>query len=105
MHGEKVFIMATNLSACHPGHGIEVLNRLPGLAEPLLQIDLQRELQQLRREDSSAKLGEIPKRSRNIQIPELFYSPRFSSAWRICQTRPPWVGSRINLHNQDSSGV
>jgi len=44
--------MATNLSTCHPGDGIEALNRLPGLAEPLLQIDLDRELQQLRREDS-----------------------------------------------------
>src|ERR1700674_3415319 len=44
--------MATDLSACHPGDGIEALNRLPGLAEPLLQIDLDRELQQLRREDS-----------------------------------------------------
>jgi len=44
--------MATNLSTCHPGEGIEALNRLPGLAEPLLQIDLDRELQQLRREDS-----------------------------------------------------
>ena len=44
--------MATNLSTCHPGEGIEALNRLPGLAEPLLQIDLERELQQLRREDS-----------------------------------------------------
>jgi quercetin dioxygenase-like cupin family protein len=44
--------MATDLSACHPGDGIEVLNRLPGLAKPLLQIDLERELQQLRREDS-----------------------------------------------------
>ena len=44
--------MATNLSGCHPGDGIEALNRLPGLAEPLLQIDLERELQQLRREDS-----------------------------------------------------
>src|ERR1700688_3731395 len=43
--------MATNLSTCHPGDGIEALNRLPGLAEPLLQIDLERELQQLRRED------------------------------------------------------
>src|ERR1039458_705896 len=52
MHGEKVSIMATDLSACHPGAGIEVLNRLPGLAEPLVQIDLERELQQLRREDS-----------------------------------------------------
>jgi hypothetical protein len=44
--------MATNLSVCHPGDGIEALNRLPGLAEPLLHIDLERELQQLRQEDS-----------------------------------------------------
>src|SRR6202162_2128457 len=44
--------MAINLSTCHPGDGIEALNRLLGLAEPLLQIDLERELQQLRREDS-----------------------------------------------------
>jgi quercetin dioxygenase-like cupin family protein len=44
--------MATNLSTCHPGDGIEALNRLPRLAEPLLQIDLERELEQLRREDS-----------------------------------------------------
>jgi quercetin dioxygenase-like cupin family protein len=51
-HGEKVFIMATNLITCHPGDGLEALNRLPELAEPLVQIDLDRELQQLRREDS-----------------------------------------------------
>ena len=44
--------MATNLSTCHPGDGIEALNRLPELAKPLLQIDLDRELQQLRRQDS-----------------------------------------------------
>jgi quercetin dioxygenase-like cupin family protein len=44
--------MDTDLSTCHPGDGIEVLNRLPGLADPLLQIDLERELQQLRQEDS-----------------------------------------------------
>ena len=44
--------MATNLSTCHPGNGVEALNRLPGLAEPLLQIDFERELQQLRKEDS-----------------------------------------------------
>src|SRR6202047_403025 len=50
--GRKGFVMATDLSVCHPGDGIEVLNRLPGLAEPLLQIDLQRELQQLRLADS-----------------------------------------------------
>src|SRR5579862_1051509 len=53
MHEERnVFTMATNLSACHAGDGIEVLNRLPGLAEPLLQIDLERNLQQLRQEES-----------------------------------------------------
>ena len=52
MHRRKVFIMATNLTTCHPRDGVEALNRLPGLAEPLLQIDLDRELQQLRREDS-----------------------------------------------------
>jgi quercetin dioxygenase-like cupin family protein len=52
LHGEKVFIMATNLSTCHLGDGIHALNRLPGLAEPLLQIDLERELKQLRQEDS-----------------------------------------------------
>jgi quercetin dioxygenase-like cupin family protein len=44
--------MATNLNTCHPGDGIEALNRLPGLAKPLLQIDFERELQQLRQEDS-----------------------------------------------------
>ena len=52
MHKRKVFIMVTNLSTCQPGEGIEALNRLPGLAEPLLDIDLERELQELRREDS-----------------------------------------------------
>jgi quercetin dioxygenase-like cupin family protein len=41
-----------DLSVCRPGDGIEVLNRLPGLAEPLLQVDLEREVQQLRLEDS-----------------------------------------------------
>ena len=44
--------MVTNLSTCQPDEGTEVLGRLPGLAEPLLQIDIERELQQLRREDS-----------------------------------------------------
>ena len=44
--------MATDLSICHPGEGIEELNRLPGLAEPLLQIDMKRALQQLRQEES-----------------------------------------------------
>jgi quercetin dioxygenase-like cupin family protein len=44
--------MVTNLSTAHPGEGIGVLSRLPGLAEPLLQIDFERELLQLRQEDS-----------------------------------------------------
>jgi hypothetical protein len=73
MHGEKVPIMATDLSTCHPGDGIDVLNRLPGLAEPLLQIDLELELEQLRREDSwRGKLGGVPRRLRNTQISESF---------------------------------
>jgi len=62
--------MATNLSTCHPGDGIEALNRLPGLAEPLLQIDFERELQQLRREDSwqrefknTCEISRFPNRS------------------------------------------
>src|SRR5512133_1242555 len=49
---QEGFTMATNLSTCHPGDGMEALKRLPGLAQPLLQIDLDHELQQLRREDS-----------------------------------------------------
>src|SRR5579884_1617634 len=44
--------MATNPTGCYPGDGIEALNQLPGLAESVLQIDFERELQQLRREDS-----------------------------------------------------
>jgi len=44
--------MARDLSACRPGAGVEVLNRLPGLARPLLQIDVEQELQQLRQEES-----------------------------------------------------
>ena len=43
--------MAAN-TACHSGEGRKVLNRLPQLAEPLLQFDLREELEQLRREDS-----------------------------------------------------
>jgi quercetin dioxygenase-like cupin family protein len=44
--------MSTNLGTCDPGEGIKVLHRLPGLAQPLLEIDFERELQQLRGEDS-----------------------------------------------------
>jgi len=44
--------MAGDLSACRPGAGVEVLNRLPGLARPLLQIDVEQELQRLRQEES-----------------------------------------------------
>ena len=44
--------MTRDLSACGPGAGVEVLNRLPELARPLLQIDVEQELQQLRQEDS-----------------------------------------------------
>ena len=44
--------MTTIPSACHSGDGSKVLNRPPQLAEPLLQFDLQKELQQLRHEES-----------------------------------------------------
>lgn len=44
--------MTANTSACHPGDSSEALNRLPQLAEPLLQFDLRKESRQLRREDS-----------------------------------------------------
>jgi len=44
--------MTTNPSPCRPGEGSKALNRLPQLAEPLLQFDLQKELQQLRQQDS-----------------------------------------------------
>lgn len=44
--------MTMNTSACHPGEGSKALNRLPQLAEPLLQFDLQKELQQLRKQAS-----------------------------------------------------
>jgi quercetin dioxygenase-like cupin family protein len=44
--------MNTNTRTCHPGEGSKALNRLPELAEPLLQFDLVNELQQLRGEES-----------------------------------------------------
>jgi quercetin dioxygenase-like cupin family protein len=44
--------MNVNESTCHPGDGTKGLNRLPYLAGPLLLFDLQKELQELRREDS-----------------------------------------------------
>ena len=61
--------MATNLTPCHPGDGIEALNRLRGLAEPPLQIDLDRELQQSgEKTPGSGKPVGVPRRSRNILI-------------------------------------
>jgi hypothetical protein len=48
----EIFTMAANTEACHSGEGSKVLNRLPQLAEPLLQFDLREELEQLRRGDS-----------------------------------------------------
>ena len=44
--------MTTNPSVCHPGDGSKTLHRLPQLAEPLLQFDLQKELHELRQQDS-----------------------------------------------------
>ena len=44
--------MTANTEACHPGEGSKALNRLPQLAEPLLQFDLREEVDQLRLEDS-----------------------------------------------------
>ena len=44
--------MTTNPSICHPGESSEASNRLPQLAEPLLQFDLQKELEQLRQQES-----------------------------------------------------
>ena len=44
--------MITNPGACHPSDGRKALNRLPELAEPVLQFNLQNELEQLRQQDS-----------------------------------------------------
>ncbi len=44
--------MDTTIHTCNPGEGSKALNKLPQLAEPLLQFDLVSELQQLRREES-----------------------------------------------------
>jgi hypothetical protein len=44
--------MNTNTRTCHPGDSSKALNRLPQLAEPLLQFDLVNELRQLRGEAS-----------------------------------------------------
>ena len=43
---------STKTSTCHPGEASKALKRLPQLASPLLQFNLQKELQQLRRKDS-----------------------------------------------------
>jgi quercetin dioxygenase-like cupin family protein len=44
--------MTANTSTCHPGDSSRALNRLPQLAEPLMQFDLASEIQQLRGEES-----------------------------------------------------
>jgi len=44
--------MAPNPSAGRPAEGVDVLNRLTGLAGPILEIDLEGELCQLRQEGS-----------------------------------------------------
>jgi quercetin dioxygenase-like cupin family protein len=44
--------MATNVNTCHSGDGIGALNRLPELAQSVLQIDFEQELEQLRQADS-----------------------------------------------------
>ena len=44
--------MNTNTRTCHPGDSSKALNRLPQLAEPLLQFDLVNELRQRRGEVS-----------------------------------------------------
>jgi len=44
--------MATNVSTCHSDDGIEALNRLPELAQSVLLIDFEQELEQLRQADS-----------------------------------------------------
>src|SRR5678809_1658257 len=48
----EVLFMDITARTCHPGEGSKALNRLPQLAEPLLQFDLVSELQQLRGEES-----------------------------------------------------
>jgi quercetin dioxygenase-like cupin family protein len=47
-----VLTMNTNTSPRHPGEGSKALSRLPQSADPLLQFDLQKELQDLRGQDS-----------------------------------------------------
>jgi cytochrome c553 len=64
--------MTMNTSACHPGEGSKALNRLPQLAEPLLQFDLQKELQQLRKQASwERETRGVRRRLRSIPIFEL----------------------------------
>ena len=60
---------------CHPGEGIKALNRLPQLAEPLLQFDLVSELQQLRVEESwQRETGRSSKTLAKYPISGLFWS-------------------------------
>jgi hypothetical protein len=47
-----VLTMNTNTRPRHPGEGSKALSRLPQSADPLLQFDLQKELQDLRGQDS-----------------------------------------------------
>jgi hypothetical protein len=62
-HSRKVHL-AMNLSTRHPGDGIEALNRLPGLAEPLLQIDSNESCSNCgEKTPGSGRLGEVPKPS------------------------------------------
>lgn len=49
---EDLEVFKMTASTSKPGSGRKKLNRLPYLAEPLLQFDLNRELDLLRREDS-----------------------------------------------------
>lgn len=44
IHTLEVLTMTTKTSSCHPGEGSKALYRLPKLADPLLQFDLQEEL-------------------------------------------------------------
>jgi hypothetical protein len=67
--------MIANTEACHPGEGRKALNRLPQLAEPLLQFDLREELENnsAGKTRGSGRQGGVPRRLRSIQISESFW--------------------------------